>query len=224
MKKTFAIVFAALLLASAFVSCGKEEAAEPILDPNPVLDSSDDAASAEKETDVQFETPFAPPSGEIGEMPGNAEMPTPPTGEVDPSSDVTPPAGEDIVPPSDVFEPLPPADNENSPSINTPPQPRENGNTPTPPNGGNGEMPPSGNFNPTPDSEAPALTAEERMALASSFIGKSKAELIAAVGEPNDSSYASSCMGPGEDGELCYDGFTVVTYREGETETVEDVY
>lgn len=49
-------------------------------------------------------------------------------------------------------------------------------------------------------------------------------ELISLIGEPNDRSYASSCMGSGEDGELYYTGFTVVTYRENGTETVVDVY
>ena len=49
-------------------------------------------------------------------------------------------------------------------------------------------------------------------------------ELYALIGKPNDSSYASSCMGDGEDGELYYDGFTVCTYLEGDTETVVDVY
>lgn len=47
--------------------------------------------------------------------------------------------------------------------------------------------------------------------------------LYAAIGEPEDSSYASSCIGEGEDGELYYDGFTVATYREGDKEIVRDV-
>ena len=39
-----------------------------------------------------------------------------------------------------------------------------------------------------------------------------------------ESSYASSCLGPGEDGELYYDGFTVYTYRDPDgTENVYDV-
>ena len=41
--------------------------------------------------------------------------------------------------------------------------------------------------------------------------------------EPSGSSYAPSCLGPGEDGELYYDGFTVATYREGDKEIVWDV-
>ena len=39
-------------------------------------------------------------------------------------------------------------------------------------------------------------------------------ELIAAIGEPNSSDYAPSCLGEGEDGNLYYDGFTVYTYRD----------
>ena len=43
-------------------------------------------------------------------------------------------------------------------------------------------------------------------------------------GRPDDALYAPSCMGDGDDGELYYSGFTVVTYREGDSETVVDVY
>lgn len=49
-------------------------------------------------------------------------------------------------------------------------------------------------------------------------------ELYTLIGQPNDTSYASSCIGSGEDGELYYNGFIVVTYRENGTETVVDVY
>ena len=48
--------------------------------------------------------------------------------------------------------------------------------------------------------------------------------LTDAIGEPKNESYASSCLGDGEDGELSYDGFTVYTYRAPDgTETVYDV-
>ena len=66
----------------------------------------------------------------------------------------------------------------------------------------------------------------ELIAAAQNCIGKSVAELYAAIGEPpQGSDYAPSCLNPGkgEDGELYYDGFTVATYREGDTETVRDV-
>ncbi len=46
--------------------------------------------------------------------------------------------------------------------------------------------------------------------------------LYEAIGEPNDSLYASSCLGEGEDGELYYDGFTVYTYRD--TDGSESIY
>lgn len=59
--------------------------------------------------------------------------------------------------------------------------------------------------------------------LAESCIDKTVQELYALVGEPASSDYAPSCLGPGEDGNLYYDGFTVYTYREGETETVRVV-
>lgn len=39
-------------------------------------------------------------------------------------------------------------------------------------------------------------------------------DLIAAIGEPESSDYAPSCLGEGEDGNLYYDGFTVYTYRD----------
>ena len=58
---------------------------------------------------------------------------------------------------------------------------------------------------------------------ARAYIGQSVSSMIAALGSPISSSYAPSCLGPGEDGELVYDGFTVYTYRENGVETVEDV-
>lgn len=58
---------------------------------------------------------------------------------------------------------------------------------------------------------------------AAKYIGKSASSLRSALGAPKSTSYASSCLGDGEDGEWVYDGFTVYTYREGSTETVQDV-
>lgn len=58
---------------------------------------------------------------------------------------------------------------------------------------------------------------------AQAFIGKSASSMIAAIGAPASKSYASSCMGDGEDGELHYNGFTVYTYKEGSSEKVTDV-
>ena len=53
--------------------------------------------------------------------------------------------------------------------------------------------------------------------------GQDISALYDAIGEPSGSSYAPSCVGPGEDGELYYAGFTVATYREGDKEIVWDV-
>jgi len=55
------------------------------------------------------------------------------------------------------------------------------------------------------------------------YIGGSVSSMIAAIGQPLSRSYAPSCIGDGEDGELIYSGFTVYTYRENGVETVEDV-
>lgn len=57
---------------------------------------------------------------------------------------------------------------------------------------------------------------------AKSLIGEDVSALTAAIGEPDSSSYASSCLGGGEDGEWYYDGFTVYTYRD--TDGTEHVY
>ena len=65
---------------------------------------------------------------------------------------------------------------------------------------------------------------KDAFAAAQEMIGEDVSALTAAIGEPDSSSYASSCLGPGEDGELYYDGFTVYTYRDPEgTENVYDV-
>ena len=79
------------------------------------------------------------------------------------------------------------------------------------------------------DTQAAADAPEEKAAeneqkiIAESYIGKEVSELIAAIGEPESSSYASSCLGSGEDGELVYNGFTVYTYKEGDSEVVQNV-
>ena len=74
----------------------------------------------------------------------------------------------------------------------------------------------------TSSPEAPAVDmAAFEAALA--LKGEDVSALYDAIGEPSGSSYAPSCLGPGEDGELYYDGFTVATYREGDKEIVWDV-
>lgn len=65
---------------------------------------------------------------------------------------------------------------------------------------------------------------KDALTTAQEMIGEDVSSLIAAIGEPENSSYASSCLGPGEDGELYYDGFTVYTYRDPDgTENIYDV-
>ena len=78
---------------------------------------------------------------------------------------------------------------------------------------------------PTPEPTPTPQTEPENdlKATAESFIGAALDELIAAIGEPESSDYAPSCLGDGEDGNLYYDGFVVYTYRENGTETVEYV-
>ena len=72
---------------------------------------------------------------------------------------------------------------------------------------------------PAPEKAAPTV------ADASKFIGQSASALAAAIGQPNNKTYASSCIGDGEDGEWYYNGFTVYTYRDTDgSETVEDVF
>ena len=65
---------------------------------------------------------------------------------------------------------------------------------------------------------------KDALTTAQEMIGEDVSSLTAAIGEPKNSSYASSCLGPGEDGELYYDGFTVYTYRDPDgTENIYDV-
>ncbi len=73
-----------------------------------------------------------------------------------------------------------------------------------------------------PDSAIPA-TPEDLKAIAESFVTRPVEELYAAIGEPDSADYGPSCLGPGEDGELIYEGFTVYTYRENGVETVNVV-
>lgn len=76
-----------------------------------------------------------------------------------------------------------------------------------------------------PAEEKPAEDPEiaARKALALQYVDQDAEALIRELGEPLERSYAPSCLGKGEDGELCYEGFTVYTYREGDRETVKDV-
>ena len=73
--------------------------------------------------------------------------------------------------------------------------------------------------------EVPGEVTETRspVEIAESMVGEPASALIDLIGEPVYTDYAPSCLGPGEDGELGYDGFTVYTYREGDTESIEEI-
>ncbi len=60
-------------------------------------------------------------------------------------------------------------------------------------------------------------------AQASGYVGSSASAMESALGSPSSKTYSPSCMGEGEDGIWTYDGFTVYTYRENGSETVEAV-
>lgn len=76
-----------------------------------------------------------------------------------------------------------------------------------------------------PETTAPVTepAPAEPKDLAKTCIGKTTEDLYALIGEPDSSDYAPSCLGPGEDGNLYYDGFTVYTYLEDGVETVRIV-
>ena len=76
---------------------------------------------------------------------------------------------------------------------------------------------------PQPDSSPERSVSDEAKAIAMSMEGQSTSALFAAIGQPQSSDYTTSCMGPGEDGNLYYDGFVVYTYREGDSEVIQYV-
>ena len=77
---------------------------------------------------------------------------------------------------------------------------------------------------PAEESVAPAEEEPSPLEAAKEFEGAPLEDLIAAIGEPESSDYAPSCLGEGEDGNLYYDGFTVYTYRDVDgSETVNYV-
>lgn len=74
-----------------------------------------------------------------------------------------------------------------------------------------------------PAETKPAESAKPTASQASGYVGSSASALESALGAPTSKSYSPSCMGEGEDGIWTYDGFTVYTYKEGGSETVEAV-
>ena len=74
-----------------------------------------------------------------------------------------------------------------------------------------------------PAETKPAEPAKPTASQASGYVGSSASALESALGAPTSKRYSPSCMGEGEDGIWTYDGFTVYTYKEGGSETVEAV-
>ena len=101
------------------------------------------------------------------------------------------------------------------------PAPTEAPATPEPTPEPTAEATPELTPEPTPaPTDAPAMSAGEKKAIAEGYIDRYVEDLYAAIGEPEYSDYAPSCLGEGDDGNLYYDGFIVYTYRENGTETV----
>ena len=71
-----------------------------------------------------------------------------------------------------------------------------------------------------PAETKPAEPAKPTASQASGYVGSSASALESALGAPTSKSYSPSCMGEGEDGIWA---FTVYTYKEGGSETVEAV-
>lgn len=74
--------------------------------------------------------------------------------------------------------------------------------------------------------EAVPATPEERLEVARSLAAEQAGAdaLVEAIGDPVRTTYVSSCLGDGEDGQLEYEGFTVYTYRDATgKEAIQDV-
>lgn len=72
---------------------------------------------------------------------------------------------------------------------------------------------PSAEPEPEPSAEPEPGPEFNAKAAAEELVGADVSELYEAIGYPVSSSYAPSCLGDGEDGELVYDGFTVYTFK-----------
>ena len=77
---------------------------------------------------------------------------------------------------------------------------------------------------PAPADEAAEVPADEAVSGdVMDYVGKQVDPLKAAFGEPESSSYTSSCLGDGKDGMLCYPDFDVYTYLDESGEVIMDV-
>ena len=200
-RKEAATVLIAVFLLSG---CGSEQSgAEP---PERQTQPMGTGSASEAVTPVWL-TPESTPEP----TPEPTPQPTPePTPEATPES--TPEATPQPAP-----EPTPEATPEATPEPTPEPTP-EATPEPTP------EATPEPISEPTPQPTPEPVAADYRT-VALSLIGSPVSALYAAIGfPPYGSAYASSCNGPGDDGELYYEGFTVYTYREGDAEQVTDVW
>ena len=76
---------------------------------------------------------------------------------------------------------------------------------------------PDADLEPDDEEEEPV---NELLEAAKKYIDRPLSELIEEFGEPLSSAYVNSCFGPGQAGELVFEGFKVITYKEGSSETV----
>ena len=199
-QKTIALLLTATLLGS-LAACGGTPSA------------SQNEESSQSSVSVEQETPASSASV------GTASVTTPGDASAEDSSEAsvsTPADSEDEDPASSQ-----PADE--TPDVSDEPQdaPEDSASSAA----GGTETPAVSEPEPVeePEPEPVQATVPATADAARTFIGQSASSLIAAMGAPLNSSYAPSCLGAGEDGELIYDGFTVFTYRENGVETVEDV-
>ena len=77
---------------------------------------------------------------------------------------------------------------------------------------------------PAVEATEPAPTENPLRQTAMEYVDMDVQNLVAAIGEPLEWTYAPSCLGDGEDGNLVYDGFLVFTYKDemGEIVTLVD--
>ena len=75
----------------------------------------------------------------------------------------------------------------------------------------------------TTKSSPEKLTTEDKIKLAEQSIGAQYSELETEIGPALESRHAVRCGTDGEDWEYTYDGFCVITYKEGNSEVVEEV-
>ena len=67
------------------------------------------------------------------------------------------------------------------------------------------------------------LSTEEKIEIAGKAEGSPYSELESVIGPALDSRHAARCGTDGEDYEYFYDGFSILTYKEGDSEIVEEV-